>query len=560
MTRLIDKQKILLLLPSFLLSLLYSFTFGLYAPLDIFISNRSEFWFDLYEFFPPVLVMFLLIFAGMFLINSVIYLLYRKHKKLYGGIILLELALFICLYIDGNFLVSALPEVDDVAVNWDAPKLRRAARVTFLLWGTVFAAAIVFFLKWGGEWILSSLKLITPWFLALMLIALGAETIGKTQSVFYSRIRDDHSITEKNLLQYSRRENFIMLLLDAYDSAYLQKFTKDHPEECEEILEDFTWYQDAMGTYNFTNYAIPEILSGKRYDFTEDFKDYYLEEMSESPLLEELEKRGFKMGIYEEDFPYCNQEAYERLDNQQEHLSHLKSGKALDALFLRIIGFRYLPYGLKKYCTLEMDAISELRERKNNARDDDFDWENYLFYEKVCEEPFDMIDENCFRFIHLRGGHIKYHTDENCVYSEEETTMEQAYLGCLTMIRAFLDKLQENGAYDNAVIIILGDHGERQGEGNIYATNPVLFIKGRQEHHPLIASGAPVAYEDLMGAYFALLSGKKGNDVFSAREGDNRKRMFYWRDDGFLYEFEQTGKAGDMKTFSPTGWVKKYQK
>ncbi len=138
--------------------------------------------------------------------------------------------------------------------------------------------------------------------------------------------------------------------------------------------------------------------------------------------------------------------------------------------------------------------------------------------------------------------------------------MEQAYLGCLTMIRAFLDKLRENGAYDNAVIIILGDHGERQGEGNIYATNPVLFIKGRQEHHPLIASGAPVAYEDLMGAYFALLSGKKGNDVFSAKEGDKRRRTFYWRDDGFLYEFEQTGKAGDMKTFSPTGWVKKYQK
>ncbi len=70
----------------------------------------------------------------------------------------------------------------------------------------------------------------------------------------------------------------------------------------------------------------------------------------------------------------------------------------------------------------------------------------------------------------------------------------------------------------------------------------------------------PVDYDDLMEAYMLLLDGSAGTDVFSVKEGDKRVRDFLWHKKEYVYEFRQTGKAGDMDTFSPTGRVFDYRK
>ena len=125
---------------------------------------------------------------------------------------------------------------------------------------------------------------------------------------------------------------------------------------------------------------------------------------------------------------------------------------------------------------------------------------------------------------------------------------------------AYLEKLRENGVYDNSDIIIMADHGSHnETDLRTMNQNPILLIKGRGEQHDeLTVSYAPISYEDLQQAYQRLLDGEGSDGVFDWHEGDERSRRFLWHEMGksaYLTEYVQTGSAEDMTTLVPTGTV-----
>ena len=48
-------------------------------------------------------------------------------------------------------------------------------------------------------------------------------------------------------------------------------------------------------------------------------------------------------------------------------------------------------------------------------------------------------------------------------------------------------RLKEKGVYDNSIIIVLADHGYIEGRDD-GRQNPILYIKGLNEHHKMITS------------------------------------------------------------------------
>ena len=127
----------------------------------------------------------------------------------------------------------------------------------------------------------------------------------------------------------------------------------------------------------------------------------------------------------------------------------------------------------------------------------------------------------------------------------------------MTIVAAYLEKLKEADSYDNSVIIIMSDHGyDEEGTEEYGRQNPLLMIKGRNEHHDMQISQAPISYDDLQSAYMRLLDGAKGDEVFDWKEGDKRdlRFLFYWYlDEDHMTEYIQTGEASDLTTMVPTG-------
>ena len=115
----------------------------------------------------------------------------------------------------------------------------------------------------------------------------------------------------------------------------------------------------------------------------------------------------------------------------------------------------------------------------------------------------------------------------------------------------FINRLKENNVYDNSVIIILADHGEGK---DTLRQNPILYIKGINEHHEMYISDIPVAYENLIDAYISLLENKNSTELFLNLDKNRPRRVLnnlYTRE--IMIEWYQYGKAWDNDTFKASG-------
>ncbi len=548
------------IIPALLLSFLYAFTLGLYAPLQWFILNRGEFWFDLYDAGWSLLILFLL-WLGVFAVpNILLSILSGKHREIIlRYAMLIEAAVYVAIYVDGNFLVSALPGLTGAGIDWSTGPIRTQMFITWIIWVILIAVAVFFAARLTLKQTVSVIKFGCVWFFLLMMITLVSSCFGKWDRVFYNR-KHDYSVSSENMLQCSTDKNFIIFLLDFVDASSFTKLLEDYPEY-RTVLSDFVYYPDTQGMYGFTKCAVPHILTGERYENKGEFKKYYVRAMSRSPLLKMLEEQGYKLGIYDEDLAYTNQEAKRRLENLSGHRSYVSSAWALDKIWLKLVGFRYLPYGLKQYTVVDLDALHDLRAKKDIDVPDEFSWRNYVFYDILTDEGVTLTDQRCFRFIHLKGGHMEYDTDENVRYSETHTSEETVLRGCMTLLREYFDQLRENGVYENTAIMIMADHGDNlKGNG----VNPLFMTKGFGEHHDTLQfSEAGVSFADLMAIDEALLDGKTGTDILPFEPSDERTRLFIWYEDfnkmEHMVEYQQTGKVIDKETFTPTGRVFDYE-
>ena len=89
-------------------------------------------------------------------------------------------------------------------------------------------------------------------------------------------------------------------------------------------------------------------------------------------------------------------------------------------------------------------------------------------------------------------------------------------------------------------------------------SNPLLAVKGIGEQHEMSISEAPISYEDLQECYARLLDGKSSDQVFDAKEGDQRIRRYLsynYLEEGHIVEYEEKGYATALSTMIPTGRV-----
>ena len=108
------------------------------------------------------------------------------------------------------------------------------------------------------------------------------------------------SVTTENMFAMSRDSNFVILLLDAVDAQVLEGMLETEPEY-QDIFTDFTFYDNVVAAYPYTQHSIPYILSGSWYENETSFKEYEREAYAQSPFLEAMESAGYHMGLYEAD-------------------------------------------------------------------------------------------------------------------------------------------------------------------------------------------------------------------------------------------------------------------
>lgn len=528
--------------PGVILSCAAGFMFFLYAPLELYFSNKNEFWFDFYTLIPVLLVGFaaIVILGGLaFLVLNMI------HERLYQAGLVACFIAYLASYIQGNFLVKNLPPLDGTEVDWGVYAAERIKSIA--VWVVVIAIVLMAIKFARMERFANVIKYISICLSLMMMAALVTVCISNN-GLERKRIV---LVSDEKLYEMSDDTNFIIFVLDAADARFVTPMLEENPDY-REIFEDFTYYPDTVGAYPFTMMAIPHILSGEWFENQEPFWDYNVNAFKNAPLFATLENEGYRMGLYEADLP-GNDDNVRRFENVQEEASVSNYWEFFKAE-LRLVGFKYAPFDFKRFAIFDMNFFDGLQERG-------FEYGNYGFYHKMLQEPVTHTEDKCFKFIHIEGAHVPFQYNEK-VELIQGGTYEENLKACMTITRDYLEKLKAENVYDNSVILIMADHGyaanveEDDYTEYIGRSNPILFVKGAGESHDMKVSNAPISFADLQEAYTRLLEGKDGDSVFDAAEGqilERRHLLYRYLREDYIYEYVQTGDAWDTSTLMPTG-------
>ena len=529
-----------------LLSLVTCFMFFIYAPLELLFTNNDEFWYDFWLLFPVMFVVFAVFFGISTVLLNVILL---KKEKLYNKIIIFYFIAFICSYIQGTFLAGNLPPLDGTAIDWAQFPMERVK--TILVWVIVTILALLLLKYIQMDKFLKVIQYFSAFAFAVLFISLIS--VGIMEGGF--KHKPNMTVCTKKQFEMSQDTNFIILVLDALDAGGWKEALEKHPEY-RDVLEDFTFYEDAMGVYPLTKHSIPFILSGKWHENERPFREYSADAYMNSPLFASLQEKSYKMGLYEQDV-ILDDEGFYMFDNICPNKRGTNSWSSFIRWQIQMTGFKYAPFDLKRICFVNPEAFKGLRIPPENEQV--FTDSNVVFYDSVLNEDITLIPDKCFKFIHIEGAHLPYRYDEN-VNVISDGTYEGNVEASMTITKAYLEKLKEYQVYENSVIMIMADHGFCYSDTNdvLHRQNPILFIKGIGEKHDFQVSDAPVSWEDLQDIYGRLLNGADSMSVVDYTENDERKRRYLYyeyREDEYMYEYIQEGKARNRDTFKPTGNV-----
>lgn len=526
--------------PAVLASALLLFLLVIYAPLEIYFSNRGDFSFDCFDLLKvmlPLAIILLIICIALF------WLLNKRSGKAYKAFVILFTVASLAFFIQGSFLASNLPEMDGEAVDWSAFAYQRPWSI--VLWSAAAVLSVVLIYTLKQEVIEKAVSGFCILFLAFLVLTLAIDGI-TTDGL---KAKSDYAVSDLHLMDMSEDENFIIILVDAIDASAFKDVCESHPEY-DVQLEDFTFYDNVLSCYPFTSTSVPLILSGEWFHGSTSLGEYTELAFSKSPLFSKLQNEEYVMNLYDSDFAHV---AFgERHFANFVRSSRFEKPVNFIIMQAKLVGLRYLPFDLKQYCTLPGYVIDYDSARK-------IDEGNYYLSDNISlrsafAASVRTVPEKQFKFIYTEGAHVPFRYDAN-LNIVEESDYRTCIAASMTLVDEYLCQLKSAGVYDNSVIVIMADHGYFDPLPNM-RQNPALLVKGRDEHHPFAVSDAPISHVDLMDAFSNLIDGSTGDQVFPWKAGDSRERIFLWHQYAEpLVEYKTSGHASDCEALVPTGKI-----
>ena len=532
------------LIPAYILSFIIAFMLYIVEPISLFVNNRDDFNYNLGNFIKPMLLIFLLVFIILSLFYTIIYFINKKFSDKLGFfnvIMIISYICFILIYIQGNYMIGNLPKLDGTTPDFSIYTFENIITIVILL--SLIGIYVFCCIKYKYEKVINISNYISLAIFAMLFVGFIPSLM--SSDLYISK--DVMFVNNDNINSISNNKNFLIFVVDAADSTVFNRELEK--SEYKDMFKDFTYYPDTLSMYLFTRDAIPHILSGKVNQNETSFREYYNNALDESILIDKLVENNYQINLYEPDIKWNTEKSQIVKNIEKYNLSF--SNECYMRQQTKYNLFKYLPFFLKDYSKIDHFSLNSC---KTDYVTSAFTFDNLEMYNYIKNNKLDRIDDNYFQFIHIDGAHVPFDLDEN-LNKIENGTYSQKINSSIKIVNSYLERLREEGTYDNSIIIIMADHGYKDEEGDGSRTNPIFYVKGFDEHHDMIVSNKAVSYADLMSAFSDLLDGKKSTEIFSDIEDERERKFLYYNylEEDHMEEMVASGKAWDFSKTSRTG-------
>lgn len=524
-------------------SLFLSYSFFIFGPLQIYLTNTTEFWFKLKHILPTMIISFFIVFIFIILFSHIIP---RDFRKYYGALLF---GVGFALYIQGNFINLDYGVLDGSEINWNSYGIWGILNTA--IWILCITVPIILTRLWPKQ-LRKIIKAVSLFIVSIQVITSGVLLVGaKTDSNSDKSI----TVTTKDMFSLSPKKNVIIFILDTFDASYMNEILDKYPKY-KELFKGFTYYNNTLGAYPTTKGALPHILTGERYDNSVPYNEYIDHAYDKTVLYDVLKREGFDIGIYANK-AFISSNCAEIFENINIATEEPSSCIKLGLMIYKATAFSHFPHFLKSYVWYYTGDFEKYKDVSRN--DVPYIIDDVAFYNKLITEGLSLNNNAfAFRLYHLSGTHPPYTMTSDIKYDMNGTSFLDECIASLNIVLEYIDQLKKDYIYDDTSIIIMGDHGWVD-----LNQNPMLMIKQAGGDEDFAVSTAPVSYDDLLNIMLYLATGDiTYKPIFSIDNVRTRKYMYYTWDDSWnkkylpdMYEYITSTAANDITGMYKTGKV-----
>jgi len=506
------KERWSALLPAVFLS----FTFCIFGPLEIYMTNISEFWFSIGDVVWPSILAGVICFVFLFLIGICLPAAFGKWYSCF------LIGLGIALYIQGNYIQTSYGVLDGNEVQWDA--YGSVAIWNSIVW--IICLAVPFVAQKNMK---TKFKNASSIVLCCILLVQAITLAVLTFTTDFSNSQSGKTayLSDENVYSVSAEKNVVVFVLDAFDQEYLEEILSRKPD----ILnpwEGFTYYTNATCAYPTTKGSLPFMLTGQYYKNEQPYNDYLKSAFHNTDFYESLCEAGYEINLYTDDRFVPDDIKHTLLGNGKTGETAVSSHFGLEKSILQFTACRYFPHVLKRFVWFYSGAFDEYKDVADGALP--YSINNISFYSGLITQKLQTLSgTNIYSLIHLEGVHPPYTLNADITLAEDETaTSITQGIACLNIISEYISQLKKLGVYDNTMIIITADHGNTAGMGQW----PIFLAKNFDRRGALNSSTAPISHENLIPTIMEMCGlndgGKYGVPVDEISESDTEERKYYY--------------------------------
>lgn len=519
------------ILPTFLAAFILPFIVFVATPAVVFSNNIDHFLFGWSDFI-PLCILFALGSCAIFFF-AVFFLPERAHRICIHILLGLGFLFFVQItYLNGSMSLAG----DNMG---GSPSLASVI-INLIVWVLVFVGFIVLailkdkkkYIK-TGSFVLSIVIVLTQIVSTLTPIISNKKFFqsylqrnGETSAVNYT--------TYKNFNRYSTTDNIYYFVIDRFDEKFAEEAVKIDPTFFNH-LTGFTWFQDNIALYGHTFPALAYAMTGVEYSCELDRLDYFKSIYSQDNYLTELKDAGYDINLYTDSY-YCftTSTIPEYLSNNEKCIPSLKSKFDLAWRMCELGTFVGSPLILKTvFNNMSTSAFDELFKFTSTEGTDGYSTKNDNVVEHVEKIKFEETTNKQFNMIHVEGCH-----EASSDNPENKKSSWQLLNKSFKVVNKFINNLKEKGLYDEATIVITGDHSSPYNHfvDVFNERRTALFFKPSQTEseaeQPLAISKAKVEQKNIMPTIFesvgltsAIATAKGDTSLFVT---DTAERRHVW--------------------------------
>lgn len=541
-----------------IISIYLSFTLFFFLPTILYFNNQLDFPFSYSDIFLLLIITSAIAFTFIFIT------LWLIPPRLISTILILLIIIGILVWIQSTLFV------------WDYGSFNGAPKVweNFTIFGLlelIIYLSIIFVCYFRRKELIKNIPILFIALLITQIIVIFPFFINPPSEPIYK----GYFFSDEKQFQFSSQQNVIIVIFDTFQSDAFNEIIFDNRTSLSDF-DGFIYYRNAVGNYPFTRAAVPALLSGEYYLNEQPFKDYLQDKAYPKYISKLLKNEGYYAGFYDsETLTFLPLYPHPEIASNVERIESFD--KTIFPLYA-LVAFRVSPHFGKIFIYDHVFFSPDAFLNKNSI----IQFNNNLIHNATFTNTTKI-----FKLYHLETPHPPYQLNESLQLTELPNTRE-GYItqstGSLIILKDLVFQLKQSNAYNQSMIIVIGDHGAglssnqtisgkkadiEKINAKMGAGIPLILIKPFDKTGPLKISETPVSLSDIPITIIDEIGLKNntysGVTMLSNPSSDNRTRRYYeyeWYPNLFSTEFFPpikeyliTGHSWDYQSWRTSGSI-----